>query len=606
MGELPRALSPWAEKLAVLQRELALELGPWIQRLSAAIGPLSTAHQPDSGEPDGYDGITLRGPYDRLLPTEWLYTDVAPEEFLRRASSGEHTFYRLAAKEPQAARRCVVIFDSGPSQLGTPRIAHLASLIVFASRCEAAHAELWWGTVQAGPESPQVGFAKEQAERLLAARSAHEVTQSQLDVWLADRELDGADVWLIGSPRFTLLRASRRVSRLEIHDVTEPDVRRLDLTLMRPAQAPRRLELPLPAADACTRLLRAPFALPKPAPPRNPPRGSLRLARGLVFSRASDRLFSRDLNGDLVIIGVPSHAHQWSVRPRVVAVPGEVPVAAGWAKGPIAVTAKVDGQGLAYQYSVHHLNKRGVPRRSPEVFLTADDAARFTVTDGLLPAVMQRENTQARVLVPMPHGLLTLRDHHASFDARPLQSWLERDSTLLLLATTPYGEKPELLFERLFQKPKFQSLDAAGTGRGLLGHGRLSQVGVSWAWNPNASPLQWTLNLDGAPGLTRVESGTVMGLTGNPGSALGPGLIVRSEDRLELFHCRAEARTKLATTLSPITFVALDPHLPRVAWLEMSGALGLMDLTGHARVRRAGYDAALNQIDFTPFERVGA
>ncbi|HSF40711.1 MAG TPA: hypothetical protein VLT87_13030, partial [Thermoanaerobaculia bacterium] len=136
--ELPRPLAPWRPWLAIFPRDLALSLGPVLQRLSFAVGPLRMERASGEGDPDGFDGLAQRGPYERLLPSEWLLADEAPEEFLRRAAGGEHTFLHLARPVPGGSHLSVALFDAGPGQLGSPRIAQLAALIVLARRAEAA------------------------------------------------------------------------------------------------------------------------------------------------------------------------------------------------------------------------------------------------------------------------------------------------------------------------------------------------------------------------------------------------------------------------------------------------------------------------------------
>ena len=100
------------------------------------------------GTPDGHAGIDTRGLYDRLLATEWALLEELPDEFLRRAVSGEHLFLQQAYQDLAAARQSIVLFDAGPDQLGAPRLAHLAILIVLAQRAAAHDASLQWGTFQ--------------------------------------------------------------------------------------------------------------------------------------------------------------------------------------------------------------------------------------------------------------------------------------------------------------------------------------------------------------------------------------------------------------------------------------------------------------------------
>ena len=70
MSALPPALRPWAPQLSVFPDDLALHLGPYVARLSAALGALRPRGESDGGEPQGYDGLIRRGPFDRLLVSD--------------------------------------------------------------------------------------------------------------------------------------------------------------------------------------------------------------------------------------------------------------------------------------------------------------------------------------------------------------------------------------------------------------------------------------------------------------------------------------------------------------------------------------------------------
>src|SRR5262245_20389855 len=181
--ELPEALRPWATELAVFPRDLALSLGPLLRRLSAAIGPLRTTRHSLLGEVDGFDGLAHRGSYERLLMSEWLFAEEMPDEFLRRAATGEHTFLRLARPEPDGSRASVALFDAGPSQIGSPRVALLAALIVLARRAAAARARFSWGILQ----RPDVPIASEVNADTLSwlceARTAVESTEADMRKW---------------------------------------------------------------------------------------------------------------------------------------------------------------------------------------------------------------------------------------------------------------------------------------------------------------------------------------------------------------------------------------------------------------------------------------
>jgi hypothetical protein len=146
---LPRHLASWVTQLALFPEDIALSIGPMVSRIAALVGGWRHDYAPH-GTPDGHAGIDTRGLYDRLLATEWALLEELPDEFLRRAVSGEHLFLQRAYQDLTAARQSIVLFDAGPDQLGAPRLAHLAILIVLAQRAAAHDASLQWGTFRIG------------------------------------------------------------------------------------------------------------------------------------------------------------------------------------------------------------------------------------------------------------------------------------------------------------------------------------------------------------------------------------------------------------------------------------------------------------------------
>ncbi|MGZ3458625.1 MAG: hypothetical protein ACXU86_08980, partial [Archangium sp.] len=150
---LPEALRPWAAHLSLLPEDLALSLGAHVARLAAALGPLRARDEREGGEPQGYDGLTRRGSPERLLMSEWLMALEAPDEFVRRAAFGEQAYLRPAFRQPRGGHRTVALLDAGPDQLGAPRIAHLALLVVLARRAEAVGASFSWAVLQSSPQT---------------------------------------------------------------------------------------------------------------------------------------------------------------------------------------------------------------------------------------------------------------------------------------------------------------------------------------------------------------------------------------------------------------------------------------------------------------------
>src|SRR5688500_5377044 len=98
---LPRALQPWREWLDWFEPTLASALGELILRLDQLAGRSRSRAMRGRVEPDGVDDVRQRGPYERLLLSEWALADALPEEFIRRAANNEHLFL-----SPKLVARC--------------------------------------------------------------------------------------------------------------------------------------------------------------------------------------------------------------------------------------------------------------------------------------------------------------------------------------------------------------------------------------------------------------------------------------------------------------------------------------------------------------------
>ena len=349
--DLPRPLAAWGPYLSIFPRDLALSLGPALQRLSSALGPLKVRRASGDGEADGFDGLTRRGPYERLLASEWLLADEAPDEFNRRAVMGEHIFLRVNHPAPGGARTSVAVFDAGPAQLGSPRIAQLAALIVLARRAEAAGVRFAWGILQ-DPEAPLYTDVTEAGIfRLLQARTPHEATDAQVAAWRARvhgwRELD--DLWMVGPPRLGTLPTTRGASVVQVWDILDPEVRRVAVKVGRWPGAPSsEVALELPADWACVRLLRDPFAAAASAPRRLERR--LIPVSNLVFAANGSKLFARAADGGLVAFPIPNSPRAAAGAPRSYDPwPGEPPLAVGLA-GKRVVVAMTHGGALTPWY----------------------------------------------------------------------------------------------------------------------------------------------------------------------------------------------------------------------------------------------------------------
>lgn len=350
--ELPRALMPWSPWLELFPRELIQSFGPMLQRLDRAVGPLRVQSELGKGEPDGFDGLTRRGSYERLLLTEWLLADEMPEEFLRRAVMGEHAFYQIARREPAGSRLSAALFDAGPNQLGSPRLAHLAALIVLARRAEAAGAEFRWGVLQSR-EMPPMMAAEDSIRQLLGARSLREADADDLAHWQERMGIGGKsdDFWLIGGTRLERLLPDRHVSRLFVTDPLDTEARELTAAIHIPGRPTLAVILPLPEEKVCGRLLRDPFGVARAAPRKVA--GRFAPISNFVWGQSGAKLIARCASNALVVYPIPNSPAAGAGRPKIYTCKSETSLilAAGRAHKAIAVL-QVSQDGEFYLESI--------------------------------------------------------------------------------------------------------------------------------------------------------------------------------------------------------------------------------------------------------------
>lgn len=314
MTSLPAALEPWAPWLTLFPPDLAPAVGALLLRLHPLVGKLSTATLERGAEPAGIGNIVRRGHYERLLMTEWVYADAEPDEFLRRAASGELLFNGPEPAVHQRSLRSVVLFDAGPAQLGEPRLAHLALFILLARRAQQAGAQFSWGIWQ----RPGVLFEEtglEGLRKLLQSRTLHAAPADAGQQWQTRLDSDLADCWLIGVAGEAPKQARERVAIRRALCGNHLNVS------VRQRHDYRTVQLELPDAPTGVRLLRKPFA----------PRASAGVIhhRGHQPSRAQAPRFSSSgklvcvplLNGGAIVYHVPQSASAQPGKPRIIYAP---------------------------------------------------------------------------------------------------------------------------------------------------------------------------------------------------------------------------------------------------------------------------------------------
>ena len=263
---LPPALRAWRDWLAMFDPEQAAAIGAMLLPLQHALGPFRAPPRIGTDEPNGIDDLRRRGPYDRLLLSEWLLADEMPDEFLRRASGGEHLFLSPRRESRRLQRRIVAVFDCGALQLGAPRLAHLALWILLARRAADAGAIFEWGLLHAPAE-----FMEQREDRalkaLLGARHLGRASEADLRGWSTlwrDAPDAVAERWLIGAPGLDAVAHDAGFGHLAR---IERDLHaHLAVSLQTPSQS-RRVRVPLPGNAMAQGMLRGAFRIERVALP---------------------------------------------------------------------------------------------------------------------------------------------------------------------------------------------------------------------------------------------------------------------------------------------------------------------------------------------------
>jgi len=300
--ELPRDLRPWTEQLGIFPRDVALSLGGLVRRLSVAISPLRVSHLHGEEEPDGISGLQNQPAYERLLPSEWLLAEEIPEEFERRAVMGEQLFFRRHTRHSSHSALSVALFDCGPSQLGTPRIVHMALLILMQRRAQAAKAGFLWGILQ-DSGSLYEHLSVNTIHDYLKSRSALSVTNEMSAAWqdkLATlNQLN--ELWIIGADKHSLQAYDAK--NIQVMDECTLNETALKV-VVQGGKRSTTLQLPLPGDDICTRLLRDPFQSIQP--PLQSVRSSVAAHAPLLFSSSGRKLIVALENGSMMQHPLPN------------------------------------------------------------------------------------------------------------------------------------------------------------------------------------------------------------------------------------------------------------------------------------------------------------
>lgn len=315
-------LLAWERAFDILPESSASCLLPWAKAAYARLGPRRRTRPTEEGDPEGFSGLTRRGPFTRTLISEWAVAEVEELEFLRRVAEHELTFVDLERASTDDPKATLVLFDTGPDQLGAPRLAHLAIAFAFAHRCASVGAELFFGAL-AHPGTLHRGVDVSSLAGLMdqrSSRSATEAAQAEWEAWIERERLPIEDRWVVGGRDVLRFTRKRRYAACAITEPPE-DADHLVFEVLRgghtPAHTPLRLELP--PTERCVQLLRDPFTEPPPPEGAAGPREAKFMHRGpIYFSSDGNRLMTRDPRGIVVANHIPMSPHAKPGRARSV------------------------------------------------------------------------------------------------------------------------------------------------------------------------------------------------------------------------------------------------------------------------------------------------
>ncbi len=309
---LPEALQPWRPWLEWFDQDLALALGDLLRRLNPLIGSFRQGSSGGTPEPQGIDDLRRRGAYERLLLSEWALADEVPEEFLRRAAGGEHLFLAPREMAQLAVPSTVALFDTGPLQLGAPRLVHIALWILLARRAQAAGGRFLWGSLQT-PGVLLEGGSATLLKRMLRDRSLEPATTEKARLWQewAEREsLTGGEWWWVGRQPPRDFRATHRV------EVTRALTgERLHIVLQE-MRRERRMTLALPEAAHAARLLEGAFQSVASSEAHRSVNDGFSLKRAPLVAFGGHHVAVLSLNQRMHVFHVPVPTQQSAKKPR--------------------------------------------------------------------------------------------------------------------------------------------------------------------------------------------------------------------------------------------------------------------------------------------------
>jgi hypothetical protein len=367
MSALPTSLQPWRQWLDWFESEPAALLGDLLLRLNPLLGRSGARAQDGNIDHDGIDDLRQRGPYERLLLSEWALADSLPDEFVRRAANNEHLFFAPKLVNREADRVLLAVFDAGPAQWGAARLVHVALWIILARRAETMRARFLWGIAQAPGTLHEAGTPAA-LRKLLRGRTPEVASANHWQGWqehFAASAQTGAERWLVASDHFAEAPFSHAAC---VHRGFDDQLR----VSMGTRSGRRKTQLALPPARQAAWILRGDFLSEASTTAHQKMTGKLSLRQPPLWDVNCERV-AVPLLGEsrAVVFKVQEDSAAKHAKPRYM----------HWSTHAEVLSAVLSGKSfgalIADPYHLHFWNIRSFPA------VKRPDADQFTITPGL-------------------------------------------------------------------------------------------------------------------------------------------------------------------------------------------------------------------------------
>lgn len=602
------SLAPWSRELHGLTPKAVALLGAVLPRVQRLIDAASAAEAALEGEPDGLDGLARRGPFERLLLSEWALAQEVPDEFLRRAAMNELLFTKQATRsQAPPPRRRVLILDAGPGSLGAPRLVQLALVLAAARRAQERGQVVAFGCMGRAEDGLVEGLSEASIRGILSWRSHHEPPEDAHLRWaeaLGDAAIDG--LWVCGDGDFSRPAPPGWATVTVQEPFGEPDA--LVVEVSRGGRALGGVRLPTPNLADLAETLVDPFkpvVAPRPAveTPKAPEPDEVGLDRRfLQFVALGDYLIVR--RKDRPVTAVLLHGRT-AFRPKSshrlkVPVDGGL-LAVGWYQKRLLGVMMRDDRLWVVGWTKGVVPPIVLPPGVLRPVAPREHEAPYALVGGQVSHrgperalyFIDRENVLWRLRLSAPFGLERHQDRAYSLSERVgfgavyvTAKKVHAGAALNegFISALELGPAPAADGDMGYQMP----LLLGGAPFSALSSGQLHAGGLVMERGPGGGLTLRHIDASASSARPVTFSGPklVVGLTSDPKREMAPAALVRDMRTFTLSLVTTDGPRDLLQLSGPLRAIALSPSRLELAWIDHEGQLVFYDYNKDKELRR--------------------